>query len=101
MHMLSTMRSSNSMSGFFSATCRATARKRPSVCFMMLALCTAVTLRRLYFGAESEGEWAARAEPGVAMGVVERPLYFRIGFLARGESAPLQCAASAVVCSDY
>ena len=51
MHMLSTMRSSNSMSVFCAATWRATKRNRPSVCFMMFALCTAVTLCRPFFRA--------------------------------------------------
>src|SRR2546425_1531447 len=48
MHMLSTMRSSNSMSGYSCATSRAIFKKSPSANFMMLALCTAVTLRRLF-----------------------------------------------------
>ena len=46
MHMLSTMRSSNSMSGFSAATARAVRSQSPSVNFMMFALWTAVTLRR-------------------------------------------------------
>jgi len=46
MHMLSTMRSSNSMSGFSAATSRATCSQRPSLNFMMFALCTAVILLR-------------------------------------------------------
>ena len=46
MHMLSAIRSSNSMSGFSAATSRATRSQRPSVNFMMFALCTAVILRR-------------------------------------------------------
>ena len=45
---LSTMRSSNSMAGNPSATSRATSRNSPSVNFMMLALCTAVTFLRPY-----------------------------------------------------
>ena len=46
MHMLSTIRSSNSMSGFSSATSRATRSQSPSENFMMFALWTAVTFRR-------------------------------------------------------
>ena len=38
------MQSSKAMSGCAAATSRATRRNRPSVSFMMLALCTAVTL---------------------------------------------------------
>src|SRR5438067_7653012 len=53
-HMLSTIRSSNSMSLLRSATWRAIDRNRPSVCFMMFALCTAVTFRRLLRRAESK-----------------------------------------------
>ena len=44
--MLSTIRSSNSMSEFSAATSRATCSQSPSLNFMMFALCTAVTLRR-------------------------------------------------------
>jgi hypothetical protein len=51
MHMLSTMRSSKAMSGLREATSRPTARKSPSVCFMMFALCTSVTFLRPYFRA--------------------------------------------------
>ena len=40
------IRSSNSMSGWRSATWRATSRNRPSENFMMLALCAAVTFLR-------------------------------------------------------
>jgi len=48
MHMLSTIRSSNSMrlEANSWATRRAVARNSPSVCFMMFALCTAVTFLR-------------------------------------------------------
>ena len=46
MHAASTMRSSNWMSGYCAATLRAHSRNRPSLSFMMLALCTAVTFLR-------------------------------------------------------
>ena len=46
MHMLSTMRSSNSNPGNPFAVRRAVSRKSPSENFMMFALCTAVTFRR-------------------------------------------------------
>ena len=46
--MLSTIRSSNSMSGYSLATSVATASQRPSVYFMMLALWTAVTFLRSF-----------------------------------------------------
>ncbi len=47
MHMLSTIRSSNATRPSYSAaTCWQLSRKRPSESFMMLALWTAVTLRR-------------------------------------------------------
>ena len=52
--MLSTMRSSNSMSGYSLATSSATAKNRPSVNFMMLALWTAVTFLRPFARAYSK-----------------------------------------------
>ena len=61
--MLSTMRSSNSMSGYPSATSPQTRRKSPSVHFMMLALCTAVTLRRPCLRAYSKAKRAMRSVP--------------------------------------
>ena len=51
MHMLSTIRSSNSMSEFSSATSRATCSQSPSLNFMMFALWTAVILRRPFLRA--------------------------------------------------
>ena len=51
MHMLSTMRSSNSMSGYSLATCRETSRNSPSVYFMMFALWTLVTFLRPFLRA--------------------------------------------------
>jgi len=47
MQNASTMRSSNAASSARpAATSRAARKNKPSVCFMMFALCTAVTLRR-------------------------------------------------------
>mmetsp|Transcript_40831 Transcript_40831/g.161739 ORF Transcript_40831/g.161739 Transcript_40831/m.161739 type:complete len:203 (+) Transcript_40831:1404-2012(+) len=51
MHVLSTIMLSNSMYGYLAATSLQHWRKSPSLCFMMLALCTAVTFLRLFLSA--------------------------------------------------
>ena len=76
--MLSTMRSSNSRSVFSAATSPATRRYRPSVNFMMLALCTAVTLRRPSVRAWSKANCTMRRVAVIEIGLIERPESARI-----------------------
>ena len=51
MQVASTILSSNSICGYSDTTPRATSKNRPSVHFMMFALCTAVTFFRPFFTA--------------------------------------------------
>ena len=86
MHMLSTIRSSNSMSGNSWATfARAVARNRPSVCFMMLALWTAVTFLRPLCAGVLEGV----ADDPLAAGDADR-LDRDAGLVAAGADLPLR-----------
>ena len=68
MHMLSTMRSSNSIRPSYSAaTVRQLSRKSPSDSFMMLALWTAVTLWRPLATAYSKANRAIRSDASRVM----------------------------------
>ena len=71
--MLSTMRSSNSISGNSLLTSSATRSQSPSVCFMMLALCTAVTLWRPFSIAHLKAKRNTRCVPKMVMGLMLMP----------------------------
>ena len=73
------MRSSNSMSGWRSATSRATSRNRPSENFMMLALWAAVTFLRPFSSAYLNAASTIRSEPNTEIGLIEMPDSSRVG----------------------
>ena len=71
--MLSTIRSSNSMSGYSLATSRLTSRNRPSVYLRMLALWTDVTFLRPCFRAYSKAYLTIRRVPVIEIALIVMP----------------------------
>ena len=86
MHMLSTIRSSNSRSGNSWATSWATRSQRPSVYFMMLALCTAVILCRPLALAQVKAKRKTRRVPNTEIGLMLMP---ESGRMVRPPSSPM------------
>ena len=76
--MLSTIRSSNSMSGYSLATSRLTSRKRPSEYLRMFALWTDVTFLRPCLRAYSKAYLTIRRVPVIEIGLIEIPESGRI-----------------------
>ena len=71
MQVASTILSLNSISGYRSATSRAMRRYRPSVAFMMLALCTHVTFLRPQRRAYSNAYSTIRRDRAMEIGLIE------------------------------
>ncbi len=100
--MLSTIRSSNSipLSAYSSATRRATCRNKPSENFMMLALCTAVTLCRSLARAWSKANRTMRSVAKTEMGLIEIPESGRMRAPVRSATKSISSAVPGRPCSN-
>ena len=76
--MLSTMRSSNSMSGYSLATSRATSQEQAVGVLHDVALWTAVTFLRPFSRAYSKANLTIRSVPVTQIGLIEMPESGRI-----------------------
>ena len=100
MHMLSTIRSSNSMSGYSLATSRLTSRNRPSVYLRMFALWTDVTFLRPCLRAYSKAYLTIRRVPVIEIALIEMPESGRTVLPLSRLMSAISSAVSGLPCSN-
>ena len=100
MHMLSTMRSSNSISGYALAVSRLTSRNKPSLYLRMLALWTAVTFLRPCFRAYSRAYLTIRRVPMIEIALIVMPESGRTVLPFNRLISAINSAVSGLPCSN-